>query len=82
MTYPVYIIASYGSLHGKFDNENVLLADYGYSVDYNYLGSNQIALINQRAAWCVNGAVEASGDGTSWDTAFKTLQEALSVRAR
>lgn len=40
-----FIIASYGSLLGEFDLEN-LAALPGYSVDYNYLGGNQIALVS------------------------------------
>ena len=40
-------------------------------------------LITIGNAWAityyVNGSVTSSGDGSSWDEAFKTLQEALDV---
>ncbi len=29
------------------------------------------------AEWCVDGSVSASGDGTSWETALKTIQEGI-----
>jgi hypothetical protein len=29
------------------------------------------------ATWCVDGRVSASGDGRSWDKAFKTIQEGI-----
>ncbi len=39
-----YIIASYTSLTGMFDEANSILPD-GYVIDYNYEGNNQIALV-------------------------------------
>ena len=39
-----YIIASYTTLSGVFDESNSVIPD-GYFVDYNYLGGNQIALV-------------------------------------
>lgn len=43
LTSPVYVIASYGALNGEFRKVNNLPP--GYSLDYNYLGLNQIALV-------------------------------------
>jgi autotransporter-associated beta strand protein len=40
---PVHLIASYGSLRGKFALDDSLPA--GYSLDYHYNGLNQIALV-------------------------------------
>ncbi|MES2920696.1 MAG: LamG-like jellyroll fold domain-containing protein [Verrucomicrobiota bacterium] len=40
---PVHLIASYGSLRGKFALDDSLPA--GYSLDYHYNGHNQIALV-------------------------------------
>lgn len=40
---PVHLIASYGTLHGKFSLEEPLPT--GYVLDYRYNGQNQIALV-------------------------------------
>ena len=42
-TAPVHLIASYGSLRGKFTLDDSLPA--GYALDYHYHGLNQIALV-------------------------------------
>lgn len=68
----VYIIASYSSLSGTFTTVNDLPS--GYTVDYNYLGGNQIALVKPVTpyqAWAIgfgldpdtNGATGADADG-------------------
>ena len=31
------------------------------------------------ATYYVDGSVSSSGDGTSWDTAFKTIQEGIAA---
>lgn len=44
-----FVIASYGSLSGTFDTEDLSALAPGYIVDYNYGGLNQIALVNPTA---------------------------------
>ena len=69
---PVFIIASYGSLTGTF--ATVLHLPSGYTVDYTYLGGNQIALVQTAtpySAWAssfgldpfTTGAPAADPDG-------------------
>ncbi len=43
LTEPAYVFADYGSLAGTFGTVSNLPA--GYLLDYNYLGSNQLALV-------------------------------------
>jgi fibronectin-binding autotransporter adhesin len=43
LTEPAYVFATYGSLSGTFGTVTSLPT--GYSLDYNYLGGNQLALV-------------------------------------
>lgn len=47
LTSPVYVIATYDTLNGEFGKVNNLPP--GYSLDYNYNGLNQIALVPEPA---------------------------------
>jgi len=42
----------------------------------------QLTVERPYTVWYVDGAVSSSGDGTSWETAFKKVQEALDASAR
>ena len=60
----VYIIATYTSLTGTFSEVDV---PAGYTVDYNYLGGNQIALVGGSAtpydAWAATFGLNPATDG-------------------
>lgn len=47
---PVYVIASYGTLAGTFTVQDL---PAGYTVDYNYLGGSQIALVQSSTPYSV-----------------------------
>lgn len=61
---PVYIIASYQSLVGTFA---VVDLPAGYSVNYNYLGGNQIALVSGASSpydtWAASFGLNPATDG-------------------
>ena len=65
-TAPVYVIASYSSLSGTFTTVNDLPA--GYTLDYNYLGGNQIALVkplNAYETWATGFGLDPLTDGAA-----------------
>jgi autotransporter-associated beta strand protein/T5SS/PEP-CTERM-associated repeat protein len=62
----VYVIASYSSLTGTFTTVNDLPA--GYTLDYNYLGGNQIALVkplNAYQTWATSFGLDPLTDGAA-----------------
>lgn len=75
-----YIPASQLLLYYKFDENTNPIAN---TATGNYPGNTYVVAIveaNQPArpsAFFVDGSVAASGNGTNWGTAFKTLDEAL-----
>ena len=50
---------------------------YHQQLIYNLYGDPSLRLIQE--TWFVDGSVTSSGNGSSWEEAFKTLQEALFV---
>jgi len=64
-TAPVIVIATYGSRSGTFTN--VLDTPSGYTVEYNYLGNNQIALVatggNPYNTWASSFSLNPATDG-------------------
>lgn len=75
-----YIPASQLLLYYKFDANtdpiaNIAIGDYpGYANSVDIIETAQPA---RPVAFYVDGSVAASGNGTNWGTAFKTLDEAL-----
>lgn len=60
----VFVIASYNSLSGTFTTVNDLPT--GYTLDYNYLGGNQIALVRPPTAyesWAIGYGLDPFTDG-------------------
>lgn len=61
----VYVVASYGTLSGSFNVQDV---PAGYTVDTNYLGGNQIALVKTQTAyesWATSYGLDPLTDGAA-----------------
>jgi predicted outer membrane repeat protein len=75
LPYPLFqIVTDY------FGNNRVIDGDSNGTATVD-IGAHEYVPGEVVGAWYVNGSIPASGDGSSWSQAFKTIQEAVNAAA-
>lgn len=68
------------AIHGKTTNLPASPAAVGSAMALTESAQQHVAnAVHGRRTWYVDAAVGASGDGTTWETAFKTVAEGVAV---